>query len=407
MRVLFAAAFLPYPPNLGQHMRNWALLRALKTEGHSVTLVSFATPEQINMSLAGLEVLCESVYLVALTKRQGKVGANYLGRLRALCQILPYGVWRFESGEFKATVNRALRDRCHDLIISDDVYQLSNLPTTAAPVVLNKHTIISEEIERYLGYESKQLHRAYGRLERELMLRWERQACAMVSMVLACSERDAERLRGLSPRARVRVAPNVVDTDTYRPAEGDDGRTVLFVGAMDWMPNRDAVEFFVRKSWPLLRNLAPQARLVVAGRNPPPEFVRSFAGQSEIKFTGTVPDLRPFLAQAAVSVVPLRIASGTRIKILEAAAMAKPIVSTAVGAEGLDFENGREIVLADAPLEFARLVAELLNDEQRRHAIGTSARLVAVEKYSIPALARALRTSLGDFNRTTGAVAQL
>jgi polysaccharide biosynthesis protein PslH len=399
MRILFATIGVPYPPRLGLDVRNWGLLRALNAEGHRVTLVSFASSEQVSADMAVLGSVCETIRLVPHTKRMARGRWNYLGRLRALVRLRPNGVWRFESSELKETVGRALRDRTHDLIICDGVYQLSNLSTSLLPVVLSEASILSEEMQRYVANELSPVHRVYGSLEHKLILRWEERACANVSMVLASSNRDAESLKRISPKARVVVAPNVLDTADYRPAEGDDGHTVLFVGAMDWMPNRDAVMFFVRESWPLLHRLDPNARVIVAGRNPPPEFVRSFGGQPEIAFTGTVPDLRPFLAQAAVSIVPLRIASGTRIKILEAAAMAKPIVSTAIGAEGLDFQNGREIILADAPLEFARAVADLLKDEARRRKIGSSARRVVVERYSIHTLSAALRSALEDFGQ--------
>ena len=127
--------------------------------------------------------------------------------------------------------------------------------------------------------------------------------------------------------------------------------------------------------------------------------MRLLARPAEISFTGTVPDLRPLIARAAVSIVPLRIGSGTRIKILEAAAMAKAVVSTSIGAEGLAFANGREIIVEDAPLEFARAIADLLHDEPRRRAIGAAARRVVVEQYSMATLTRALRPVLAGLAR--------
>jgi len=174
---------------------------------------------------------------------------------------------------------------------------------------------------------------------------------------------------------------------------------VLYMGGMDWFPNRDAVEFFVTQILPELRVLAPEARFVVAGRNPPAEFVRRFAA-SGITFTGTVPDMRPEIARAAVCVVPLRIGSGTRLKILEAGAMGKPIVSTSIGAEGLDLIKGTEIILEDQPRAFAKAVADLLRDASRRRALGEEARRWVESRYSFPVLRSAVREALAKLPST-------
>jgi glycosyltransferase involved in cell wall biosynthesis len=163
---------------------------------------------------------------------------------------------------------------------------------------------------------------------------------------------------------------------------------------MDWHPNRDAVEFFALQILPRLRRLRPEVRVVVAGRSGPEEFQRRFAGIPELRFTGTVPDMRVEIARAAVCVAPLRIGSGTRLKILEAAAMAKPMVSTTIGAEGLNFEDGREIVLADAPQPFAEAVARLLEDRAYGAALGAAARRKVETAYSFESLRSALRAAL-------------
>ncbi|MBK5295255.1 MAG: glycosyltransferase, partial [Acidobacteriia bacterium] len=170
----------------------------------------------------------------------------------------------------------------------------------------------------------------------------------------------------------------------------------LYTGGMDWYPNRDAVKYFVDQVFPTLRQQAPGARFVVAGRNPSDEFRREFAGMADVVFTGTVPDMRAEIAKAQVCVVPLRIGSGTRLKILEAAAISKPIVSTSLGAEGLEFRNGSEILIADDAQSFAHATAALLRDPARRAQFGAAARRRVQERYSLAALAAALRTAFGQ-----------
>jgi glycosyltransferase involved in cell wall biosynthesis len=150
------------------------------------------------------------------------------------------------------------------------------------------------------------------------------------------------------------------------------------------------VEYLAFEILPILRRLVPHFRVIVAGRNPPPEFRQRLRGVAEVSFTGTVADMRLEIAKAAVCLVPLRIGSGTRIKILEAAAMGKPMVSTTLGAEGLEFVDGSEILIADQPQAFAEAVAGLLSDAARRHSLGRAARRRVEQQYSMPVLRESL-----------------
>jgi glycosyltransferase involved in cell wall biosynthesis len=191
----------------------------------------------------------------------------------------------------------------------------------------------------------------------------------------------------------VTVVPNVVDVHSYKVADTDDGAGVLFIGGMDWFPNRDAVEFFEEAVLPELRARLPVARFMVVGR-PPPDRLRRRMEASGVEFLGRVDDIRPVVSAAAVSVVPLRIGSGTRMKILEAAALGKAIVSTRLGAEGLNFADGSEIALADEPGAMAAAVADLLKRPAARTAMGAAARVRVEEEYSFEALRRCLREAL-------------
>ena len=282
-----------------------------------------------------------------------------------------------------------------DLVICDDVYQFKNLPAPCpVPVVLNKHTIVHEEVRRFLKNRRNPLVLAYGWTEYRRLLRLETEACANVAAVWTCSERDRRVLIGPNPSVSSAVVPNVINLDDYKPGATDDGRTVVYVGAMDWLPNRDAVEFFVSDVMPELRRLIPNVSFVVAGREPPPNFRRRLEQAPNVRFTGTLPDLRPVIAQAAVCAVPIRVGSGTRLKILEAAAMAKAVVSTTIGAEGLNLIDGKEIVIADESIAMARAIAELLGDRRRRTEIGLAARNHITAKFGIPALRHSVREAM-------------
>ena len=391
MRILFVLVSLPFPANIGQRVRNYTLLRSLRMEGHQVVLVAFGETAELSAARRGLGDLCLDAEVVS----PNRCSNDFIGRMQALVSQWPYGAWRLRSELMRQAVAKELCRRDFDLVLCDDVYQMANLPVqSAVPVILNKHTIVHEEVQRFLDHQHNPLVSIYGRVECRRLKRLESQSCRRVARVWTCSERDREILHATSPGGEFSVVPNVIDVDDYRPADTDDGRTVLFVGAMDWLPNRDAVEFFVLRVLPELRCLAPDVSFVVAGREPPLAFRNRFERFPNVTFTGTVPDLRPLIGQAAVCTVPLRIGSGTRIKILEASAMAKAIVSTTIGAEGLCLANGREIILADQPRQIARSIAELLGNPNRRRDLGRAARSRIVASYSIPALREALREGL-------------
>ena len=395
MRILFVSLLLPFPPSNGRRLRNWGLLSGLAAEGHQVTLIAFCEPHEQTVVEPELRQTCANLELVtAPSRRNGVLGTSW-GRLRALASSQPYGAWRLQSAELTRRIQHWLGAEDFDLLVCDDIYITANLPPDIpVPVVLNKHDLTHVIMHRYLAYERNPLIRMYGRIEQWKTRRWEALACSRVSRMIVCSEVDRKELERLCPGTAAFIVPNVIDTDNYVTAPAGHDSTVIYFGALDWLPNRDAVEFFLREILPLLRIWNPGVKFVVAGRNPPEAFGRLCSGLLGVEIAADVPDIRTEIAKAAVCVVPLRIGSGTRLKILEAAAMAKSIVSTRLGAEGLDFQDGEEIVLVDKPQAFARAVADLLANESRRQSLGRAARRRVEHDYNLPALRLALRRAL-------------
>jgi glycosyltransferase involved in cell wall biosynthesis len=398
MKILFVALTNPFPPTSGQRLKTWTLIQALIEEQHRVTVIVPVTPEDPLDTDQSSQVFCEQVVVVPVARGSHYPGAQYALRLLASPLRLPYGAWRFKSARLRRRVEQELRSRPYDLIFCDGDYNLANIPTRGpVPYLLNIHDVPHLLVERYLKLTRNPIEKLYGRMELQKCLRFERLSFQAPGL-LVCSEFDKNLYQRLFPQARIWVAPNVVDTEKYLPRDDGAPLTVLYQGGMDWLPNRDAVEFFVWNILPGLRALVPGVKFVVAGKSPSFALRRRFASLSDVEFTGTVPDIRDETAQAAVCVVPLRIASATRLKILEAAAMAKPIVSTTVGAEGLSFADGREIVLADEPKAFAGAVAELLRDASRRRELGQAARRRVEECYSLPVLRTALRAAFAELS---------
>jgi len=395
VRILFATLAMPFPPTNGHRLRLWALLRALAEEGHKLSLVSFADADEMLRDDPDLHGVCQTVERIPLPSGRRFARSESLRRALALLSSYPFAVDRLRSPEFAATLAQRLTQEPFDLLLCDGIYNIQNVPRDpGVPVVLNKDDVAHIIVERYLQFERNPARRLYARLEARKVWRWERRACSAVTANLVASEVDRALLHGLCPGTPMFVVPNVVDPEHYAPAGDGDPLTVLFQGGMDWHPNRDAVDFFASKILPKLQQLVPSVTLRIAGRSPDDAFRRRFAAVPGLEFTGTVPDMRMEIARATVCVVPLRIGSGTRLKILEAAAMGKAIISTRLGAEGLDFVNGEDIVLVDEPRAFAAAIRDLLADADRRDQLGKAARRCVERHYSPAALRSALRNAL-------------
>lgn len=398
MHVLVLFHFYPLPADNGVKMRTWALLRALAAEGHHITLLTLASPPRGADHSAEVARVCRQVECLRWELPSLSSSRQYASRLMALFSSRPYGVLRFRSEAVKQHLLRLLSSHKFDAILCEEPYLLVNLPASLpGPLIVDNQNVEHMVLQRYLAHDVNPGRRLYAQLEMRKLAAWEQQAWSRAKLVLACSEHDKQLMRGLCPGLSVAVIPNTIDVDVYTPAPNDDGETVLYTGGMDWYPNRDAVEFFVANVLPGLRSAAPNIRFVVAGRGASDGFCAKFARLGDVHFIGPIPDMRAKIARAAVCVVPLRIGSGTRLKILEAAAMVKPIVSTRIGAEGLDFVDGREIMLADEPKAFAEAVAHLLRDASRRWELGQAARRRVEGCYSFPVLRTALRAAFAEF----------
>lgn len=402
MRILFVSTNLPVPANNGQAIRTLSIVRALQSLGHELTFVSFAraglppTLAPLSSWCGIIDLLEENGKLTNMSQRQ-----DWYGRLRCLLSRKPYAVERFRSPLMRAKIARRLKESSFDLIFCDSLYALVNVPQCDIPIALNCHNVEHLIPQRYAELEPNHAKKWYARIESHLLRDAERAACRRAAFAMACSENDRDLFLHLRPGLPSFVVPNAVDTDAYCSAADSanetTGSVVLFQGGMDWYPNRDAVEFFAESILPLIRLACPDVKFVIAGRNPPAYLIEKFRNAPNIEFTGTVPDMLPYLVAATVAVVPLRLGSGTRIKILEACAAGRAVVSTSIGAEGLNLEPGKEILVSDEPSQFAGSVVEMLRDPVRRNAIGAAARSAVVKRYSERALKGSVREALSSF----------
>jgi glycosyltransferase involved in cell wall biosynthesis len=270
-----------------------------------------------------------------------------------------------------------------DLCVADFLAAMPNLPIrTSTSIVLFEHNVEYMIWKRLHEVESRPWRRALLGLEWRKMRRYEAKACARAGLAVAVSEADRALLAVNAPGADIRALGTGVDTAYFHPNGAVEApATMVFTGSMDWYPNEDAILYLIAAILPELRRKVPGLSLTVVGRDPS-DRLRAACAAAGVHVTGTVPDVRPYVAEAAVYVVPLRIGGGTRLKIFEALAMGKAVVSTRIGAEGLPIVSSRHFLQADSPADFAQAVVTLFEDPGRRHALGMAGRRLVEERYS-------------------------
>jgi glycosyltransferase involved in cell wall biosynthesis len=278
-----------------------------------------------------------------------------------------------------------------DLVVADFLFASMNVPVAAStPVVLFEHNVEYQIWQRLARLERRPWIRALLELEWRKLRAREADACRRADLTIAVSSDDRRRLEQIAPGIAAVSIPTGVDTDYFTPMPAlERPAHLVFSGSMDWHPNEDAVLHFLDAMFPSIRAQIPDATFTVVGRNPSERLRSAAACVGGVTVTGTLSDVRPSIAEGSVYVVPLRAGGGTRLKIFEALAMARPVVSTTVGAEGLGIAAGRHYTCADDPRAFADAVVALLRDPVRRTALGTAGRHLVETRYSWPTIGRA------------------
>jgi glycosyltransferase involved in cell wall biosynthesis len=298
-------------------------------------------------------------------------GFNYLRRLPSRA---PYAVTKFTSPLVKSLLDQWLKEGRFDIAICDFLAASLNFPNRPGiPTVLFQHNVESILWNRQSRHEPNIIKRLVFKLEAAKMARYERATVARFHHVIAVSDNDRDEMSKMAEPSRISVVPTGVDLNQYSAAAGESAiePLVIFVGSMDWEANIDGVDYFCREIWPAVRARVPASRLRIVGRNPHARVKR--LADDFVEVTGTVPSVMEHLREAAVIVVPLRIGGGTRLKIYEAMAMGKAVVSTTIGAEGLDVTDERDILLEDTAEGFADSVIRLLKDTELRRSIESAA----------------------------------
>jgi glycosyltransferase involved in cell wall biosynthesis len=393
MRILWVKAGKLLPVDTGGKIRSYNLLRQLAGR-HELALLSYYAGDRDPDYDAALGKEFPGARSVSTGGPSSLVG-TVVDYLRRLPSPAPYAVRKFTSSRVARLVDDWTRDRCFDVVVCDFLAASLNFGhRLLAPTALFQHNVESALWTRQAAHQANPLKRAAFSIEAWKMARYERAAVRRFHHVIAVSEHDRALMAAMTDSSCISVAPTGVDLAQYRviATHYPTQPVVMFLGSMDWEANVDGVEYFHRESWPRVIGAVPSARFRIVGRRPTAR-VRKLAQDPAVEITGDVPSVIEHLREAMVFVVPLRVGGGTRLKIYEAMAAGRAVVSTTIGAEGLDVTSGQDIVLEDDPDRFGDAVATLLLDDERRRALSRAAALQAA-KFDWPVVVREFENSL-------------
>ncbi len=383
-RVLFVSHRFLFPPHTGGQIRTVKMLERLRTRLALALVIHVEHPHD-DPYVPLLASLADEVHQVPFQSAKKYSTSFYVRMIPRLFSIHPLVVLSDRSRALEATVNGLAASGRFDLLVCDFLQPSLNFQRLHRRyrTLLFQHNVESMIARRRFQKDRNPLMRLIWGLEWIKMRRYEQQACRRFDAVVAVSEADKALFEHEFGATNVYAVPTGVDTGYFRPAPAlPQEHRLVFVGSMDWTPNEDGILWFIERVLPLVQHVVPDATLTVVGREPSRRLRERLAMRPDVRVTGRVSDIRPYVHQSAVYVVPLRIGSGTRIKLYEAMAMGQAIVSTSIGAEGLAVSHGRDIFLADSPDAFADAVVSLLRDPCTRERLGRAARQVVERAFS-------------------------
>ena len=388
MKILWAKTDFLHPTTRGGQIRTLEMLRRLARR-HEIHYAAFLSGEDADAeSLERSPEYCARAYPVA-HRLAAKLTARFAAEAAAnVFASLPLAVARYRNQAMRRLLTELAAAHRFDALVCDFIAAGVNIEDLSRWVIF-QHNVETMIWRRHAETAADPLRRYYFRQQARRMFDYEGSLCRRARHVVAVSETDARLLERTFGLERVSWVPTGVDVEHFaRPAAAGQAGGLVFVGSMDWMANIDGVKWFVSEVLPLIRRRKPDCTLALVGRNPAPS-VRKLAEQdSRIQVPGTVPDVRPYLWGSAVSIVPLRIGSGTRLKIYEAMAAGTAVVSTPVGAEGLPLTHGENVLLAETAQDFADCCVELLDDPCKRARIAQQALALVRSRFSWETAAR-------------------
>ena len=373
MRILWLKTELLHPVDKGGKIRTYNMLKELK-RNHRITYLTLDDGTADDQARELASEYCHDLICVPHRRHEKFTAGFYVELALNLTSDLPYAIKKYQSDEMRREIEK--RAGQFDVLICDFLAPAVNVPRNLeSATVLFQHNVEAMIWKRHHEVQSNAAKKKYLFRQWRKMVDFEAATCPRFDCVVAVSREDREQMEREYGVKNIYDVPTGVDTAFFRPGDRQEHQrhNLVFTGSMDWLPNEDAIRYFTEQIMPRVKQSVPDVTLTVVGRDPYPALVELSKRDPSVIVTGRVEDVRPYMDQAAAYIVPLRIGGGTRLKIYEAMAMEKAIVSTSIGAEGLPVTEGTEIVLADTPESFADAVVKLLKDRNLADEIGQRA----------------------------------
>jgi len=381
MKILWVCPFFLHPTDRGAQIRTLGMLKELNKR-HEIHYAALNDPQNLEGPQRSQEY--SSRHFFAEHSAPGRRSIGILPQLAAsFVHPQPMAVFRYSSKKLRQMIDAWIAAEHYDAIVCDFLFSADNL-TDLGQCVLFQHDVLTTIWQRHVEQNSGSWKNLFFKTQLAKMKAYERKVCRAARHVVAVSEIDAAKFKRMYGIESVSSISTGVDVDYFAPRDGEfPVSDMVFCGSMDSLPNVDAVEYFLAEVFPLIRQRLPGATFMIAGRSPDARVLKAAQGLTGVFISGTVEDVRPYLWGAKISIVPIRIGSGTRLKIYECMAAGVPVVSTTVGAEGLRYEDGADIVIEDDPAGFADACVRLLTEDAARRTIANSglARMQAMNSW--------------------------
>jgi len=386
MKILWICPFFLHPTDRGAQIRTLGTLKQLHKR-HEIHFAALNNP----LNLEGPERSSEysSRHIAVEHSAPSRKSLGMIPQLvGSIVNPVPLAVSRYYSVQLKREIDALIAAEHYDSIVCDFLAAAPNVPNLAS-CVLFQHNVETTIWQRHVEQTESIVKKYFFQLQAAKMEAYERKICRTAKHVIAVSDIDASRMRQMFQIDSVTSVPTGVDVEYFAPRGAATPMSdIVFCGSMDWLPNVDAVVHFLAEVLPLIRAKLPGATFTIAGRSPDDRVLKAVQGLTGVCVTGKVDDMRPYLWGSKISIVPIRIGGGTRLKIYECMAAGVPVVSSTVGAEGLRYEDGKDIVLADDPGAFAAACVRLLSDDSARGAIAHNAIERTQKEFSWEAVSR-------------------
>ncbi len=384
MKILHVMPYTPVPPTFGGALRIYHLLKHM-AEHHNVTIAAYGNQKDYRLLNEHFGKQVNNIHLIPphpWIQHNRRVGQSYaLLTKQSFSRLITY------THEMQLLINRLLEKNEYDIVQLEFAVMGAFQYETDAVTILDAHNVEYDNFRRIGASVPSFLRRMYYRREYKTFFSEEIKACKKSDAIFATSSRDKSILDNDVPEIPKYVIPNGVDTSYFTPADASiEPFSLVFTGMMGYVPNYDGMLYFLNEIFPLVLKKIPGVKLYIVGSQPPKNLLKR--ASHNIIITGYVEDVRPYMQKASVYVVPLRMGGGTRLKVVEAMAVNKPIVTTSIGCEGIDVQDGESLLVRDKPSSFADAIVELLNDKQKRERLAACGYEIARTRYDWSIISR-------------------